>query len=504
MKISFFLPGAAALQDFLTKEKVRPFTYTAVGHTRDAAIRVPGFDHDAQRVAVGRGDADFERAKLALRSWVHFPASWTRILPAAAPIGEGDTIAMLFRMFGLWWHNSCRIVYVIDEPDRFGFAYGTLPAHIERGEEIFLVTQSPDGTVWYELRAFSRPRALLARLGYPVVRLLQEKFRQDSAAAVRAFVGRPLGRPAEPFFTPDGWIFRLLLTILSFVLLWPGSVMGHDYGNLPLAAAFLAVTPAVLLLAARHYPGLRPAFRPLWPGLLPAGLLATLALAWPVGWEASLLTLPWMAICVGVAGIGLRFLWQNRLEAGHTALGAGLLFLAVGGISAFAERAGLSIFGFGADLIRLTALHFHFAGLAFTVLIALNTRVFPGRWSRLTAWAVVLGVPVTAIGITATQLQWGPFTETFAAAWMALSALSGGLIWTVTGARRRNGWLVAAGLVLAASMVLALGYGLRVLWPEWALSLDWMRALHGSLNGLVAVPLALLGFWWLGVDSTRV
>ena len=43
-------------------------------------------------------------------------------------------------------------------------------------------------------------------------------------------------------------------------------------------------------------------------------------------------------------------------------------------------------------------------------------------------------------------------------------------------------------------MALALTYGLRGM----ALSLDWMRALHGSLNGFVAVPLGLLGFWYFG------
>jgi uncharacterized protein (UPF0548 family) len=37
----------------------------------------------------------------------------------------------------------CRIVYVIDEPDRRGFAYGTLPGHPERGEEAFIISRRP-------------------------------------------------------------------------------------------------------------------------------------------------------------------------------------------------------------------------------------------------------------------------------------------------------------------------------------------------------------------------
>ena len=37
----------------------------------------------------------------------------------------------------------CRVVYVVDEPDRRGFAYGTLPGHAESGEELFMVRFDP-------------------------------------------------------------------------------------------------------------------------------------------------------------------------------------------------------------------------------------------------------------------------------------------------------------------------------------------------------------------------
>ena len=54
--------------------------------------------------------------------------------------------------------NACRIVYVIDEQgssERYGFAYGTLPDHMERGEERFTVEfDTDDQTVWYDLYAF--------------------------------------------------------------------------------------------------------------------------------------------------------------------------------------------------------------------------------------------------------------------------------------------------------------------------------------------------------------
>lgn len=70
---------------------------------------------------------------------------------------------------------AARIVYVVDEPNRYGFAYGTLPHHPVAGEEAFLVEQDEGGNVSFEIEVFSRPRHPLARLGKPVSRLVQKK-----------------------------------------------------------------------------------------------------------------------------------------------------------------------------------------------------------------------------------------------------------------------------------------------------------------------------------------
>jgi uncharacterized protein (UPF0548 family) len=86
--------------------------------------------------------------------------------------------------------NACKIVYVVDErssSEKFGFAYGTLTDHGERGEERFTVEFNSDQTVWYDLFAFSRPD-MLARLAYPYTRLLQKRFASDSKAAMQKAV----------------------------------------------------------------------------------------------------------------------------------------------------------------------------------------------------------------------------------------------------------------------------------------------------------------------------
>ena len=68
---------------------------------------------------------------------------------------------------------------------KFGFGYGTLPAHAETGEERFLVEwDRRDDCVWYDILAFSRPHAFLAHLGYPWLRKVQHRFAVDSVAAM--------------------------------------------------------------------------------------------------------------------------------------------------------------------------------------------------------------------------------------------------------------------------------------------------------------------------------
>jgi len=65
---------------------------------------------------------------------------------------------------------------VIDEPDRKGFAYGTLPGHPERGEESFVVERRPDESVWLTIRSFSRPANRWFWAAYPLLRMMQAIF----------------------------------------------------------------------------------------------------------------------------------------------------------------------------------------------------------------------------------------------------------------------------------------------------------------------------------------
>ncbi len=491
MRVSLSQPSDSSIEAFLQRENEQNFSYLPLHGTAKAAA-VPGFDNDHQRVQVGSGQADFAKAKEAIRQWVHFPASWTAILPERAPIVEGAPVAMFFKLFGLWWRNSCRIVYVIDEADRYGFAYGTLPAHIEMGEEVFFVAIDTEGRVWYELQAYSRPRYWMARLGYPLARILQEKFRQDSALAVQRHIQ---GRAAA-FLTPNRWFLHIALGLLAAILLWPGSIIGHDYGKLPLVFAFFIMTPMALMAVQRQWAALQGFAERLAPWMAPAAVLAVASLALETGGGYAIAAAtPWLLLCTAIAAAGGGLLWKSRNLSDATAA-LGCVYAAVGGAWFWADRAGIRPMGFGDDIVRLTALHFHFAGFALPVLTALVARMRPGLLANIACAGVALGVPLTAAGITATQYHMGPFLETLAAIVMSGAGLLTGWLLLRTGGRLRNGALMAAGILLFGTMALAMTYGLRSYLPELALSLDHMRAIHGSLNGLVALPLAFWGIWY--------
>ena len=175
-----------------------PFTYSAVGAT--ATTLPAGYVVDHTRIKLGEAEPVFQLARAALQRWEQFRLGWVEAWSPDTPIRVGEVVAVMGRAIGLWWLNACRIVFVVDESEpitKFGFAYGTLPGHVESGEERFLIEwDRSDNSVWYDILAFSKPNHFLTRLGYPMVRRTQKQFGRDSAAsmlkAVRSGVEPPV------------------------------------------------------------------------------------------------------------------------------------------------------------------------------------------------------------------------------------------------------------------------------------------------------------------------
>ena len=126
----------------------------------------------------------------AFQAWKQFDLGWARVANSSARIKPGQIVAVEVHSLGLWSLNLSQIVDAVDTTSCFGFIYKTTLQHVEEGEERFLLNLDPDsGVVWYETEAVSRPRSLLARIGYPVTRAFQHRFARDSHQRMRELIG---------------------------------------------------------------------------------------------------------------------------------------------------------------------------------------------------------------------------------------------------------------------------------------------------------------------------
>lgn len=234
--------------------------------------------------------------------------------------------------------------------------------------------------------------------------------------------------------------------------------------------------------------------------LLPAAISLAASFLLPDGLIASILAVPWLVVTVTLALMGVRKLLEGQLIfSPKLAISAGLIYLPVGGIWAQLARMGVRPLNFSDDIVMLTAVHFHYAGFLLPVLCGLVVKEKPGRLATTAVFGVVGGVPLTAVGITLSQLGVG-FAVELISAWITAAAglLTAGLYLGLAldgqyQPTARVFWGVTAAC-LTVGMVLAATYGSRQLvGVEW-LTIPWMRALHGTANSVGFALAGLLGW----------
>ncbi len=182
-------PDEKSIRQFLATQKRSSYSYVEIGATRNSQAPAT-YILDHNRAQLGQGQEIYRQATDAIRHWKMFDFAWITLCFDDTPIEVGQTVAILVRHFGFWSLNAARIVYVLHETnqgiEKFGFAYGTLTEHAERGEERFSVEyHKADESVWYDLYAFSQPNNILARMGYPAGRYLQKQFAIASKMAMQ-------------------------------------------------------------------------------------------------------------------------------------------------------------------------------------------------------------------------------------------------------------------------------------------------------------------------------
>ena len=148
-----------------------PLTYAEVGLTRGSPPT--GYHHLRRSVVVGMGAKRFQEVAQTVLGWDMHRRAGLSVRPSSESVVE-DAVAVLRLGRGPIGVNApVRVVYIVDEPRRKGFAYGTLPGHPESGEEAFVVELQDDDEVTLTISAFSRPSTLLARAGFPISRGIQ-------------------------------------------------------------------------------------------------------------------------------------------------------------------------------------------------------------------------------------------------------------------------------------------------------------------------------------------
>lgn len=148
-------------------------TYPEVGGTRG---ELPlGYQSLHRRVGVGRGRARFEEVARTVSGWEMHRRSGLSVSASDDVVVDGTVAVLRLGRGRLAVSAPVRVVYVVDEPRRRGFAYGTLPGHPETGEEAFVVELQEDDEVTFTITAFSRPASRLARAAGPVGRMIQSR-----------------------------------------------------------------------------------------------------------------------------------------------------------------------------------------------------------------------------------------------------------------------------------------------------------------------------------------
>ena len=245
-----------------------------------------------------------------------------------------------------------------------------------------------------------------------------------------------------------------------------------------------------------------------------AGLLVPFSFLLPEGPMAGVLVLPWLGVVACLTAFGLwRLLPRGTADTGEVAIDAGLLYVPIGGVALLLHRLGLGFLQFGALLVLLAAMHFHFAGLTLPILSGVAARTLPdegriGAAVDAALWTIILGPVFILVGITFSPavevVSVGFFTVAVAA--FSLCVLFRGL----PGRPRGQQLLVGASAVsVVVSMGFALAFGLSEFGAASGVgslvggplpSFSEMARYHGRLNALGFALLGAVG-WRLSVPQ---
>jgi uncharacterized protein (UPF0548 family) len=156
-------------------------TYPEVGMTQHAVL--PAGYRTFQRTVPLPVHVRFASARRDLLTWMVQRRAGIRVT-ASGDVAPDVVADLTVGSGALSVIAPCRVVYLIEEPTRCGFAYGTLRGHPESGEESFMLNRGEDGAVTFTVTAFSHSATILSKLAGPIGHRVQDFM---TARYLRAF-----------------------------------------------------------------------------------------------------------------------------------------------------------------------------------------------------------------------------------------------------------------------------------------------------------------------------
>ncbi len=297
---------------------------------------------------------------------------------------------------------------------------------------------------------------------------------------------------------------EMLVSVLAWVL-FARTYSEHPYDGLWIVS-LLMLSPLVLMRVGEAIVlGEGISKQRLLPHVGAIVLLAA-SLLRPASTMAAVMATPWMVLRICLAAeVMLKWRLLPVKTPGQICTDFASIFPVVGAAWLVMHRANWTPWNFDPLIVLLTAAHFHHAGFTLPLMAGLNAKAAPGCWTRFSCVAILIGVPLVAAGITCTHFGVLRFVEPFGVTVLVLGAVGVAVSQIRLGLEKKCGVLarlgfVVSGVSLLAAMLLALGFGLRYVFPNLALTMPQMWAIHGTLN---AFGFGLCGILaWRGRGAT--
>jgi hypothetical protein len=231
-------------------------------------------------------------------------------------------------------------------------------------------------------------------------------------------------------------------------------------------------------------------------------LFAAIGMVVALNWNndvAKFAILPYMALSIAIMSNAIQFLALHQRSLASVTLSTAQILFPIGAAWATAHVFDFQPMGFDREIVVLTAVHFHYAGLIFPFLCGLGILHFQGKAFRWACIFAIAGVPLTAVGITTSHLFHHYLTESLAAVVVVIGGYACAIGYFLAAQKQdiliRIIWSLF-GFVLIFSMTLAFAYAIRPWFSISWLTIPYMKAIHGTCNSIL-IPLLGLSGWWI-------